>query len=126
MTHRIPLLLAAALVLAPAALSAQPRARIADELVSLARRDQDRLRACYEAHRAEGRSAWRGLRTATLVINADGTIGASGLLPGPQAPSIEACVRPIVNAWRVTAPGQGTVLRWTRTELRRAAARVHP
>lgn len=107
----------------PAAAQTTPAARYQTEIVTAVRRDYPALRACYEGARPEARAAWQRLRTATVVVNADGTVGAVTLSPGPGAPGVESCMRPIVQSWRLTAPPGGAplTLTYSRAQIQRAA-----
>lgn len=120
-----PLLASAlAFVTPPAAAQTAPAARYRAEVVSAVRRDMAPLRTCYEGARAEARAAWRRVRAVSVVVQPDGTIGPVTLSPGPGAPAVEACVRPVVQGWRLTPPAGGAplTLTYSRAEIQRAAA----
>jgi hypothetical protein len=99
-----------------------------EEFLDAVRRNLPPLQACYDAARAEGDAAWQRLRTATVVINSDGTIGPVTLNPGPGAPGIEPCMRAVFQRWRLTPPMGGTAitLTYTRVQLERAIQPPRP
>lgn len=121
----IATLVAASLIAPVASAQLSPSARYSAEISAAVRRDMPALRACYEGSREEGRRAWRLLRSVSATVQADGRLSAVSLSPPGSAPAVEACVRPIVDAWRLTPPpgGAPVALSWTREEIRRAAAR---
>lgn len=97
------------------------------EFLAAVNRNLPALRACYDAAQAEGDGAWARLRTATVVINSDGTIGPVALQPGPGAPGIEPCMRVVFERWRLTPPQGGRMtLTYTRAQLQRAMMPPRP
>jgi len=119
------MIVAASLFAPAAAAQPSPSARYTAEITAAVRRDMPALRACYEGSREEGRRAWRLLRGVSATVQADGRLAAVSMSPSGSAPAVEACVRPIIEAWRLTPPSGGApvALAWTREEIRRAAAR---
>ncbi len=117
-------LLLAASTLAPHAAAQQPpRQRYTAEIRAAAQRDMASLRACYARERPEARRAWDQIRQASAVVEGDGRITQIAVTPAVSAPAIESCLRPIVEAWRLTPPPGGVAvpLVWTRAEMMRAA-----
>lgn len=98
-----------------------------EEFLAAVQRNLPVLRPCYEAARAEGDAAWARLRTLTVILNPDGTIGTITLNPGPGVASIEACMRPIFERWHLTPPVGGAMpLTYTRLQLQRAMEPPRP
>lgn len=117
------LLLAASTPAPHAAAQGSPRQRYTAEIRAAAQRDMASLRACYAREREEGRRAWARIQRAAAVVEPDGRITQIAVTPAVSAPAIEACLRPIVEAWRLTPPPGGVAvsLSWTRAEMQRAA-----
>lgn len=117
------LLLAAASLATHAAAQSAPRARYEAEIRAAARRDMASFRACYARDREEARRAWEQVRRASLVVAPDGRITQIEVSPAVSALAVEACFRPIVEAWRLSPPpgGMAVPLTWTRAEMIRAS-----
>lgn len=117
---------AALLITHSGAAQTSPSDRYRDEIVAAVQRDLGALRPCYEAEHTAAEAAWRRLRSASVVVNADGSVGAVTLTPGPGVASLEACMRPIVARWRLTAPagGAAVTLTYSRAQIHRAARGV--
>lgn len=115
---------------APVAAQRVPRTQAGyyqEEFLSAVQRNMPPLRQCYDAAPAEGDAAWQRLRTVSVVINSDGTIGAITLNPGPGAPGIEACMRRVFERWRLTPPvGGALTISYTHAQLERAMQPPRP
>lgn len=98
-----------------------------EEFLAAVQRNMPPLRACYDAAPAEGDAAWQRLRTVSVVINSDGTIGAITPSPGPGAPGIESCMRRVFERWRLTPPvGGALTISYTHAQLERAMQPPRP
>ncbi len=124
---RLALALVAASMALGSAATAQrrrrsPEAYYQEEFIAAVQRNMPVLQPCYDRARAEGDAAWRRLQSLTVVINPDGTIGRITPIPGPGAPTIEECARPIFQRWHLTPIGgnTGITLTYTHAQLERA------
>lgn len=125
------LLAASALLLAPSAGAQRPATNegyYREEFLAAVQRNMPVLQPCYDRSRAEGDAAWQRLRTVTVVINPDGTIGPITLNPGPGVPTIATCAATIIQRWRLTPPGgsAGLTLTYTRVQIERAMMPPRP